>query len=171
MSEGEMCLRILAAFGFGAVVGLERQFSHKAAGLRTNIVVSVAAALLTTSSLLLEQELDVSGEALRVTAGIVTGIGFIGAGAIIQTRGAVVGLTTAATVFMSAALGIAVGSGFYYIALTAAGLTVFANWLLRPLDPVVEEVGGDRPSRPDGEPRRFNPARPTSIRHGSGDQE
>jgi putative Mg2+ transporter-C (MgtC) family protein len=83
--------------------------------------VCVAAALLTTSSLLLGERLDVRGEALRVAAGVVTGIGFIGAGTILQTKRTVIGLTTAATIFMAAAIGIAAGGGLYYLALTAAG--------------------------------------------------
>src|SRR5512134_163809 len=103
MSETEMCLRLLMAAALGFAVGLEREFAKKPAGLRTHAVVCVAAALVTTSSLLIGEKLNVHGESLRVAAGVVTGIGFIGAGTILQTRHRVTGLTTAATVFMAAA--------------------------------------------------------------------
>jgi putative Mg2+ transporter-C (MgtC) family protein len=101
--------------------------------------VCVAAALLTTSAFLIGEKLNAPGEAFRVAAGVVTGIGFIGAGTILQTRRTVVGLTTAATIFMAAALGIAVGGGLYYLALTGASLTVLATWGLRIFDEVIAE--------------------------------
>ena len=119
-----MCLRLLVAAGLGGAIGLEREMKHRPAGLRTHVVVCVAGALLTAGSLLLGEKVGSHGEALRVAAGVVTGIGFIGAGTILQTRESVRGLTTAATVFMAAAIGITVGSAFYWLALTAAGLTV-----------------------------------------------
>src|SRR5262245_10117138 len=116
MSEWELCRRLLIAAGFGLALGAERERFHRSAGLRTHLIVCVASALLATSSLALGERIGARGEALRVAAGVVTGIGFVGAGVIIQTGGQVHGLTTAATVFMSAALGLTVGSGFYWLA-------------------------------------------------------
>src|SRR5262245_35111859 len=134
MSEWELCLRILIAAGFGLALGAEREAFHKPAGLRTHLIVCVASALLTTGSLALGEEIGARGEALRVAAGVVTGVGFIGAGVILQTGGRVHGLTTAATVFMSAALGITVGSGLYWLAATAAALPMGASTGLGHLD-------------------------------------
>jgi len=159
MVETELCLRVLAAYGFGIAIGVERQVANKPAGLRTHAIVCVAAALLTTSSLLLGDELNVPGEALRVAAGVVTGIGFIGAGTILQTRHTVIGLTTAATVFMAAAIGIAVGSGHYLLALTAAGLTIFSTWVLRMFETESPEADDQ-----DETPRKRRWGRPSSVR-------
>jgi putative Mg2+ transporter-C (MgtC) family protein len=160
MNEIDLCLRLLAAFGFGIAIGLERQRANKPAGLRTHAIVCVTAALLTASSLLLGKELNTPGETLRVAAGVVTGIGFIGAGTIIQTRHTVVGLTTAATVFMAAGIGIAVGSGHYLLALTAAVLTILATWGLQ----FFESKPGEQTTE-DEEPRRRKlTSGPDSIR-------
>ena len=161
MSEGDLCLR-LAAAGFGLVLGAEREALNKPAGLRTHLVVCTAAALLTASSLALGEALGTHGEALRVAAGVVTGIGFIGAGAILQTRRRVVGLTTAATIFMSAAIGIAVGGGFYLLAGTATAITIASNFGLG----FVERRLAKRslPHIVDEEPRPPKIGRPTSPR-------
>lgn len=162
MSEGDLCLRLLAAAGFGLVLGLEREALNKPAGLRTHLVVCTAAALLTASSLALGELLGVPGEALRVAAGVVTGIGFIGAGAILQTRRRVVGLTTAATVFMSAAIGIAVGAGFYLLAITATAITIVSNFGLGFLEGRFSKRSA--PPIADEEPRPPRVGRPTSPR-------
>jgi putative Mg2+ transporter-C (MgtC) family protein len=162
MSEGEFCLRVLAAAGLGLVLGAEREALRKPAGLRTHLIVCTAAALLTTSSLALDESLGQHGEALRVAAGVVTGIGFIGAGAILQTRRRVIGLTTAATIFMSAAIGIAVGGGFYLLAGTATLITIAANFGLGLVERIME--GRTPPVRTEEEPRRPKVGRPTSPR-------
>jgi putative Mg2+ transporter-C (MgtC) family protein len=152
VTEAEMCLRILAAAGFGMAIGVEREALNKPAGLRTHAIVSIAAALLTTTSLVVGDELKVPGEALRVAAGVVTGIGFIGAGTILQTRRAVHGLTTAATIFMAAAVGIAVGANCYYLAASATALTIFSTWAMRAVERLAGtnawQSGGDLPRRP-----------------------
>jgi putative Mg2+ transporter-C (MgtC) family protein len=156
MTEAEMCVRLLIAAALGGAIGLEREMKNRPAGLRTHVIVCVAAALLTAGSLLLGERLAIHGDSLRVAAGVVTGIGFIGAGTILQTRRTVHGLTTAATVFMAAAIGITVGCGFYRLALTAAALTVFTTWVLR----LFESSDG---SGADAEPRPRtigSPARP-----------
>jgi putative Mg2+ transporter-C (MgtC) family protein len=147
-----MCIRILAAAGFGMAIGAEREWLNKPAGLRTHLIVCTAAALLTTASLLMGEMLNTPGEALRVAAGVITGVGFIGAGTILQTKRSVVGLTTAATVFMAAAIGIAVGAGWYYLALTASAVTIFSTWVLLPVENArgknkSSKVVDDRPDR------------------------
>jgi putative Mg2+ transporter-C (MgtC) family protein len=162
MSEADLCLRLLVAAGLGLVLGAEREALHKPAGLRTHLVVCTAAALLTASSLALGEAVGARGEALRVAAGVVTGIGFVGAGAILQTRRRVVGLTTAATIFMSAAIGIAVGAGFYVLAGTATAITIASNLGLGFLEQHLSKRTDSEV--PDGEPRPRRVGRPTSPR-------
>jgi putative Mg2+ transporter-C (MgtC) family protein len=95
MSTYDLVLRLLLAGGLGAVLGLEREARHKAAGLRTNILIALGAALFTITSIILT---DSGGSADRVAAQVVTGIGFLGAGAILRNRSGVHGMTTAATI-------------------------------------------------------------------------
>jgi putative Mg2+ transporter-C (MgtC) family protein len=117
----EMALRLLLATFLGGVIGLQRELSGKEAGLRTNMLICLGSSLLAVLSILAFPGSDPS----RLAAGIIGGIGFIGAGVILhRTGGAVVGLTTAATIWAVAAIGIAVGAGKYIIAIVATALTV-----------------------------------------------
>jgi uncharacterized membrane protein YhiD involved in acid resistance len=102
--------RLLLAAVLGGAVGLERQLRHKPAGLRTMMLISIGAALFTIMSY--EMASDVGGDHTRIAAQIIPGIGFIGAGVVIRERGAVVGITSAATIFMIASVGMTVGAGF-----------------------------------------------------------
>lgn len=113
--EIDIILKILLAAMLGGIIGLERELSHKEAGLRTNILIAIGSALITILSFKIAA-LSKTADPARLTAQIVSGIGFLGAGAIIQARFAVHGLTTAATIWTVAAIGIAVGSGFYLVA-------------------------------------------------------
>jgi uncharacterized membrane protein YhiD involved in acid resistance len=101
--------RLLLAALLGGIVGLERELRHKPAGLRTNMLICIGAALFTIISF--EMAGDVGGDHTRIAAQIIPGIGFIGAGVVIRERGAVVGITSAATIFMIASVGMAVGAG------------------------------------------------------------
>lgn len=112
--EIEIFLKIVLAAALGGIIGLEREMSHKEAGLRTNILIAIGSALITILSIKIAEGSKVADPA-RLTAQIVTGIGFLGAGAIIQARFAIHGLTTAATIWTVAAIGICVGSGYYLI--------------------------------------------------------
>ncbi|MHC4072783.1 MAG: MgtC/SapB family protein [Planctomycetota bacterium] len=103
---------VLAAL-LGAVIGLERELSGKAAGLRTNLLICLGAAVFTIMS-------------KRMAAQIVTGVGFLGAGAIIQDRRGVHGLTTAATIWLVASIGMACGGQFYKLAIVASLISVLA---------------------------------------------
>ncbi len=94
----------------GGAVGLERELRHKPAGLRTMMLICIGAALFTIMSY--EMAGDVGGDHTRIAAQIIPGIGFIGAGVVIRERGAVVGITSAATIFMIASVGMTVGAGF-----------------------------------------------------------
>jgi putative Mg2+ transporter-C (MgtC) family protein len=105
---------ILLAVVCGAVIGIERQFKHKPAGLRTNIMICLGAAVFTLISEKMAGEQD---SITRIAAQIVTGVGFLGAGAVIQDRGGIHGLTTAATIWLVASIGMACGARLYYLAL------------------------------------------------------
>lgn len=121
-SDLEMVLRLLLAVGLGALIGLEREHARKAAGLRTHLLVCVGAALFTIASIYGFGE---NADAARVAAGVVAGIGFLGAGAIISTRGGLLaGLTTAASIWAVAAIGLAAGAGLYIPATVATVIIV-----------------------------------------------
>ena len=107
-------LSIILAVVLGAVIGLERELSGKAAGLRTNVLICLGAAVFTIISR--QMAAGTNGSITRIAAQIVTGVGFLGAGAIIQDRGGVLGLTTAATIWLVASIGMACGAGFYLLA-------------------------------------------------------
>ncbi|HUS72835.1 MAG TPA: MgtC/SapB family protein [Sedimentisphaerales bacterium] len=113
---------IVLAVVLGAAIGIEREFSGKAAGLRTNILICLGAAAFTIISKRMAGEND---SITRIAAQIVTGVGFLGAGAIIQDRAGVHGLTTAATIWFVASLGTACGAGFYELAVIMTLLAVF----------------------------------------------
>jgi len=112
---------ILLAVVLGAIVGLERQVSGKSAGLRTNVLICLGAAVFTIIS---KQMASGSIDVTRIAAQIVTGVGFLGAGAIIQDTGGVRGLTTAATIWLVASIGMACGAGYYGLAAISALLAV-----------------------------------------------
>ncbi len=107
----------------GGAIGLEREIAGKPAGLRTNILICVGAALITDVSIRITTIPERLGDPSRLAAMIVSGIGFIGAGTIMQARGTVTGLTSAATIWVVAAIGITIGAGFYVEA-TGAGALV-----------------------------------------------
>jgi uncharacterized membrane protein YhiD involved in acid resistance len=102
--------RLLLAAVLGGAVGLERELRHKPAGLRTMMLICIGAALFTIMSY--EMAGDVGGDHTRIAAQIIPGIGFIGAGVVIRERGSVTGITSAATIFMIASVGMTVGAGF-----------------------------------------------------------
>ncbi len=122
--DWEYILRLLLAILFGGLIGYERESEHKPAGLRTNLLVCMGSCLVVLFELFYHKQVPSASDHLRMTAQILTGIGFLGAGSIIQTRSHVKGLTTAATIWVTSAIGIAIGGGFYYIA-TLALITVF----------------------------------------------
>jgi putative Mg2+ transporter-C (MgtC) family protein len=114
--------RTAVAAALGAAIGLERQRSGKVAGVRTNMLICLGAAVLTILSREIGQPPDDS--AARIAAQIVPGIGFLGAGVIIRDRGGVHGLTTAATIWLVASVGMAVGAGYYALAIGTTGLAL-----------------------------------------------
>jgi putative Mg2+ transporter-C (MgtC) family protein len=129
--------RLLLAAGLGAVIGLEREWNQKAAGLRTNTLIALGAALFTIMSIELSPP-DSVADQTRIASQIVTGVGFLGGGAILRTGGSVKGLTTAATIWVNAAIGVTAGGGRFRVALVAALTTLIALRLLLPVERVVE---------------------------------
>ena len=119
--------RLLLAAILGGVIGLERQLRHKPAGLRTNMFICFGAAMFTVLS---TQLAGVPSDSARIAAQIIPGIGFIGAGSILHTRGLTTGLTTAATLFVVASVGMAAGGGLYLTAVFATGLVLLALFFL-----------------------------------------
>ena len=129
--------RLALAVLLGGIVGVERELSGKPAGLRTNILICLGSALLMDLSItvgMLDGEVRV-GDPARIAAQVVSGIGFLGAGTIMQARGEAVGLTTAATIWVVAAIGLAVGAGHRAEAIAAALLVTLVltalGWLER----------------------------------------
>ena len=128
ISELELILRFILAFLLGALIGYERETSDRPAGLRTHILVSLGSAQFTILSFYAFPGSDPS----RIAAYIVAGVGFIGAGTIIQSRDRIIGVTTAASLWVTASIGMAVGIGFYLAAIIIAIFSFFAlklSWI------------------------------------------
>jgi putative Mg2+ transporter-C (MgtC) family protein len=123
----------------GAAVGLERELRGKAAGLRTNVLICVGSALFTWLSV---EIAGPYGDPGRIAAQIVTGVGFIGAGTILHSRGHISGLTSAATIWLVAAIGVAVGAGAVLEATGATFFVLLVLGLLRPLERYLTSYGG-----------------------------
>ncbi len=136
--EIDFILKILLAAMLGGIIGLERELSHKEAGLRTNILIAIGSTL-DHHALLQDRRLEQDRDPARLTAQIVSGIGFLGAGAIIQARFAVHGLTTAATIWTVAAIGIAVGSGYYLLAFLVTFFVVIVLTVFKFLQAYMEK--------------------------------
>ncbi len=126
--------RLVLASILGGAIGWEREQAHKPAGLRTNILICMGATLLTDLSVKVAAQATGSGDPGRIAAQIVTGVGFLGAGTILQSRGSIVGLTTAATLWVVAAIGMAVGFGATIEAVGATFLVLVALIPLRALE-------------------------------------
>ena len=131
--------RLLLAAGLGAAVGLEREYRQKPAGLRTNILIALGSALFTVISLTMTVG---SGDSSRVAGQIVTGIGFLGGGAIMRNRDTVHGMTTAATIWVNAAIGVAAGVGQYALATFTTALTLVVLVVLPPIEAYFERRAG-----------------------------
>jgi putative Mg2+ transporter-C (MgtC) family protein len=123
--ELEPIIRLILGFVLSGVVGLEREVSLKPAGLRTHLLVGLGSTLLTILSL---QAFPEGADPSRVAASIIVGIGFLGAGTIVKTQEKVIGLTTAATLWIVASIGVATGTGFYLLAIIT---TILAFFVLR----------------------------------------
>ncbi|MDH4197899.1 MAG: MgtC/SapB family protein, partial [Candidatus Aminicenantes bacterium] len=118
MEHVDIVLKLVLAVALGGLIGLEREARDKPAGLRTNILVCLGSTMLMTLAVGIAQAKGGGGDSLvRLAAAVATGIGFLGAGAIMQSRGMIHGLTTASTIWVVAALGLVIGAGYYVPAL------------------------------------------------------
>jgi putative Mg2+ transporter-C (MgtC) family protein len=139
LSLAELALRIGLAAGLGAAIGLERELREREAGLRTHLLVSLGAALFTLVSAYgwtdwrFSTPEGIVFDPTRIAAQIVTGVGFLGAGAIIRQGLTVRGLTTAATLWAVAAIGMAAGAGYYSAAILTTAVVLVSLWPLRVL--------------------------------------
>lgn len=132
----ELLVQLVLAVFLGGAIGLERELKGKPAGLRTNILICIGATLYTVLSAYMGHQ---QGDPTRIAGQIITGVGFIGAGTILHTRGAVTGLTSAATIWVVAAIGMALGAGAYteavgttfLVMLILAGLGYFERLIAR----------------------------------------
>lgn len=137
LSLAELALRIGLAAALGAAIGLERELREREAGLRTHLLVSLGAALFTLVSAYgfsdwsFSTRSGVVFDPTRIAAQIVTGVGFLGAGAIIRQGLTIRGLTTAATLWAVAAIGMAVGAGYYSAAILTTAVVLVSLWPLR----------------------------------------
>jgi putative Mg2+ transporter-C (MgtC) family protein len=137
LTWSEELLRVVVAATLGGLVGIERELREREAGFRTHLLVSVGSCLFTLVSAYGFREFLVSGgnvvrtDPTRIAAQIVTGVGFLGAGAIIRQGFSVRGLTTAATLWVVAAIGMASGAGYFSAAVITTALVLFSLWPLR----------------------------------------
>ena len=146
-------LAIGLAVLFGAAIGLEREISAKAAGLRTNVLICLGAAVFTVISKQMAAGTDAS--VTRIAAQVVTGVGFLGAGAIIVDRGGVYGLTTAATIWLVASIGVACGAHLYGLAALVTFIALIVLLGLAKLEKPLQRYGKKHKRQsPDDHPDR-----------------
>ena len=132
----EVLLRLGASLVLGGLIGMERQWHHKHAGLKTHTLVSLGAAAVSLVSVL---GLGPNSAPTQLAVGVVTGIGFIGGGVIMRRGGSIQGVTTAATLWATASLGLAVGGGFYFLGTGVAVATLVVQFGLRFADEWIDE--------------------------------
>lgn len=128
----DFTLRLVTALAAGLLIGLERQWHHKSAGLRTNTLVSVGAAIFVLISILVTDKSH--GDVTRIIGQVVTGIGFLCAGIIFKEGLSVHGLTTAVTVWCCSSVGCLAAAGYFKETFIATGFIILVNLLLKPLD-------------------------------------
>lgn len=140
LSQGAIILRMVCAMLIGAFIGTEREYTHRPAGMRTHMLVAVGACAVMITSQLIFAQYRVYGatpDPARLSAQVITGIGFLGAGTILKEGLSVKGLTTAASIWAVACLGVAVGGGYYSVGLTGAVcmlvILIIFEWLQKIL--------------------------------------
>jgi len=139
MDIWDIFLRLFMAIALGGIIGIERETSHKPAGFRTNILICISSAMMMILARLISGGNEAGGDSMRLAAGVITGVGFLGAGTIIQSRGTIHGLTTASTIWAVAGLGLVIGAGYYVFAALFTGLVVLTLVLFRKIERVLLE--------------------------------
>jgi len=141
----EFILKIILAGGLGAVVGLERARSGQSAGVRTNVMIAVASCLFTWLGIEVFSKLSESPQdTARIAAQVVSGVGFLGAGTMLQSKNKIRGLTTAATIWLVAAVGMTVGVGEYWSAVFVTVVALIALVILAPISEQIKETATER---------------------------
>jgi putative Mg2+ transporter-C (MgtC) family protein len=130
--------RVFVAFLLGGLVGFERERIQRPAGLRTHMLVAAGAACFTVASIYGFQGLGVDSDPARLAAQIITGIGFLGAGAIFRTGDTVKGITTASSIWITAAIGILIGAGMIYLAIFTTVMTWFVLFVVKSFEMKLE---------------------------------
>lgn len=125
VSNQELVLRLVLSAIIGGLIGIEREANNRPAGLRTHMLVTLGSALIMLLSIYGFNGLNSSGDPARLAAQVVSGIGFLGAGTILRNGNKIKGLTTAASIWVCAAVGLAIGSGYYLGALASAAIVLF----------------------------------------------
>jgi putative Mg2+ transporter-C (MgtC) family protein len=148
----EALLRLLAAVVAGGAVGFDRELRNKPAGLRTHILISLAAALFTLITFELHHTVmsasdEVTADPIRIIEAVTAGVAFLAAGAIIQSRGNVRGLTTGANMWMAGALGVACGAGDYTLAAFGTVFALIVLVVLGKLEQAARKNSGDEESK------------------------
>lgn len=141
MAAQDIIIRVLIALTAGSIVGIERQLHRKSAGLRTNMLVAVGAAFYVILSIQLTRE---EGDVTRIIGQIVTGVGFLGAGIIFREGSSIHGLTTAATIWCSAAIGSMAGAGYFIETLIATLTIALINIVLVPIDKWLKKINQEK---------------------------
>lgn len=139
VSDLELVLRLAMSLVFGMIVGIERQWHHKTAGIKTNTLVSVGA---TAFALISQRGFGPTNNPAAVAAGVVTGIGFIGAGVIMRRGGSVQGITTAATLWAAGSMGLAIGAGYYKLAPALVVAILIIQVAFRPVATAIDKRSG-----------------------------
>lgn len=132
--------KLLLSIVIGGLIGAEREFRDRAAGFRTIIFICVGATLFTIFSL----KLGGGQDPVRIAAAIVSGVGFLGAGAILRGAGRVMGLTTASTIWLAAALGMGIGGGYFLLAIAAAAMVLVILWVFPRIEVWIDRVRDER---------------------------
>lgn len=138
-------VQTLTALLLGGIIGYERELKSKSAGIKTNMLICIGACLYTAVSLLNQSAHGGVADPNRIAAQVVSGIGFLGAGAIIQSRGNIVGMTTAASIWVVAAIGVTIGCGFPIVATIFTGTTIVVLRLVTPIYKLIERQKDVRP--------------------------
>ena len=134
ITEIDIVIRLCLAFLGGGIIGFERSFRRQVAGLRTHILIALGAASLMLLSIWIPQNFSERGDPGRIAAQVVSGIGFLGAGAIIRLGSNIRGLTTAASLWLTAAIGLTIGAGMYVTAVTAEFLALVTLFVLHKVE-------------------------------------
>ena len=152
LTEQEAILRMALAIGLGAALGFERERLAKPAGIRTYALVCLGSTMFMIGSILLGEEVREEGgvgyDPSRIGSTIVQGIGFLAAGVIFTSRGRVQGLTTAAGIWVTAAIGLLVGAGFYLVAVVGGAMTIATLVILAWLGDAADISGDNEANRP-----------------------